>query len=215
MGKRSAFPRVERDFYPTPRAAVLSLIPHLRAGRVRRFAEPCAGAGDLVRHLEEHGLKCVYAGDISDGQDAFACESFSAPVITNPPWTRNVLHPLIAHFMQAAPFAWLLFDADWAHTGQSISLINHCSLIVPIGRLRWIPDSPHTGKDNCAWHRFSWDHTAGPAFCGRLPAVSPVPDVRLCQHCAEPYRPQRSDSRFCCGTCRQRAHRARVGVTQP
>jgi hypothetical protein len=144
MGKRSNFERRPRDFYPTPREAVLPLVPHLRG--IRRFAEPCAGAGDLVRHLEEHGLKCVYAGDIADGRDAFACESFGAPVITNPPWSRNVLHPLIAHFMQAASFAWLLFDADWAHTKQSTSLITYCSLIVPVGRLRWIPNSPHTGR---------------------------------------------------------------------
>src|SRR5436190_21990440 len=54
MGKRSAFERREGDFYPTPRAAVLPLIPHLRG--VRTFAEPCCGDGDLVRHLESFGL---------------------------------------------------------------------------------------------------------------------------------------------------------------
>ena len=30
MGKRSNFERREADFYPTPRAAVLPLIPYLR-----------------------------------------------------------------------------------------------------------------------------------------------------------------------------------------
>ena len=64
MGKRSNFPRRERDFYPTPRAAVLPLIPWLRG--VRTFAEPCCGDGALVRHLESFGLRCVYAGDIAD-----------------------------------------------------------------------------------------------------------------------------------------------------
>src|SRR5215203_1635148 len=127
MGKRSTFERRPGDFYPTPREAVLPLLPRLPG--IHRFVEPCCGAGDLVRHLEAHGLKCVYAGDISDGRDALTCERFSAPVITNPPWSRKVLHPLIAHFMRAAPFAWLLFDADWAHTKQSTALIQHCSLI--------------------------------------------------------------------------------------
>ena len=43
MGKRSNFERREADFYPTPRAAVLPLIPYLRG--IRTFAEPCAGDG--------------------------------------------------------------------------------------------------------------------------------------------------------------------------
>ena len=87
MGKRSNFERREADFYPTPRAAVLPLIPHLRG--IRSFAEPCAGAGDLVRHLEEFGLRCVYAGDIHNGQDALALDYYGAAdaIITNPPYT--------------------------------------------------------------------------------------------------------------------------------
>jgi hypothetical protein len=50
MGKRSSFERREADFYPTPRVAVVPLIPHLRC--IKTFAEPCAGDGALVRHLE-------------------------------------------------------------------------------------------------------------------------------------------------------------------
>ena len=72
MGKRSNFERREADFYPTPRAAVVPLIPYLRG--IRTFAEPCAGDGALVRHLEGFGLRCVYAGDIRDGQDALALD---------------------------------------------------------------------------------------------------------------------------------------------
>ena len=52
MSKRAAgkFERREGDAYYTPRAAVLPLIPYLRAARVRRFAEPCCGDGAIVRH---------------------------------------------------------------------------------------------------------------------------------------------------------------------
>ena len=86
MGKRSNFERREADFYPTPREAVLPLIPYLR--EIRTFAEPCAGAGDLVRHLEEFGLSCVYAGDIRNGQDALAIDNYGQIdcIITNPPY---------------------------------------------------------------------------------------------------------------------------------
>ena len=98
MGKRSNFPRRERDFYPTPCAAVLPLIPWLR--EVRTFAEPCCGDGALVRHLESFGLRCVYAGDITTGQDALACNQYGGADcgITNPPYTRPLMHALIEHF---------------------------------------------------------------------------------------------------------------------
>jgi hypothetical protein len=185
MGKRSSgrFDRVPSDFYITPAAAVLPLIPHLRRARVRRFAEPCAGEGDLARHLEAHGLTCVYAGDISDGQDALAIARFEAPVITNPPWSRDMLHRLIAHFVATAPFAWLLFDSDWSHTKQSARLIRHCTDLVSLGRVKWVADSKFTGKDNAAWYRFEGAHDLGPIFHGRdselasLQAAPPAPAV--------------------------------------
>ena len=74
MGKRSHFPRRDRDAYPTPVTAVAPLIPHLRG--IRTFAEPCCDTGDLVRHLESYGLRCTYQGDIATGQDALALESY-------------------------------------------------------------------------------------------------------------------------------------------
>ena len=69
MGKRSNFERREADFYPTPRAAVVPLIPYLLGSGIRTFAEPCAGDGALVRHFKSFGLRCVYAGDIRSGQE--------------------------------------------------------------------------------------------------------------------------------------------------
>ena len=47
MGKRSNFERREADFYPTPRAAVVPLIPYILGSGIRTFAEPCAGDGAL------------------------------------------------------------------------------------------------------------------------------------------------------------------------
>ena len=89
MGKRSNFGRLEADFYPTPRAAVFPLTPHLRG--IRCFAGPCAGDGALIRHLEEFGLRCVYAGEIRTGQDALGLDQYGAAdcIITNPPLTPD------------------------------------------------------------------------------------------------------------------------------
>src|SRR5262245_23311261 len=90
MSKRSnKHERREADFYPTPRKPVPPLIPYLRLHGIRTFAEPCARGGDLVRHLESFGLRCVYQGDIRTGQDALAIKRYVGNpdvVITNPPF---------------------------------------------------------------------------------------------------------------------------------
>jgi hypothetical protein len=210
MGKRSGFERIPNDAYTTPLAAVVPLVPHLRG--IRTFCEPCAGDGALVRHLEAHGLRCVYAGDIADGGDALAVERYPAPVITNPPWSRPLLHLLIEHFVQTAPCAWLLFDADWAHTRQSVPFLPRCSHILPIGRVKWIPNTRDTGKDNAAWYRFDARHDVGPLF---LPyrGDRAFSSARTCQQCGGIHRGDRSDAKFCSNACRQRAYRQRLSVT--
>ena len=211
MGKRSNFERREADFYPTPRAAVVPLIPYLRG--IKTFAEPCAGKGHLVRHLEAFDLSCVYSGDISTGQDALALGDYGAAdvIITNPPWSRDAMHRLIAHFLNIAP-TWLLLDADWAYTVQAAPFLRYVTDIVAVGRQKWIEGSKYTGKDNCAWYRFDSRQKAGPVFHGRN-NVMPIRRARICEQCRRAYEPQRSSSRFCSETCRQRAHRNRLSVT--
>ena len=63
MGKRSDFERKPRDFYPTPIEAVYPLLPHLPDGF--SFAEPCAGDGALIEHLETKGV-CMWRSVISN-----------------------------------------------------------------------------------------------------------------------------------------------------
>jgi hypothetical protein len=214
MGKRSNFERREADFYPTPRAAVVPLIPYLPG--IRTFAEPCAGAGDLVRHLEGFGLRCVYAGDIRNGQDALALDHYGAAdvICTNPPYTRDVMHRLIGHFQRILP-TWLLIDYDWSATKQAAEYMPHCSDIVILPRLKWFEDSKTTGKDNHAWYRFDSRYSGGPVLHNNRGYGEVIPSrrPRVCEQCSKPYEPQRSSSRFCSGTCRQRAHRSRLSVT--
>lgn len=166
MGKRSDFKRRPMDTYFTiDHDAVTPLCPFL--GSVKRFAEPCAGEGHLVRHLERVGLECVYRADLAEGVDALSTKNFGRcdAIITNPPWSRPILHDLIRHFQTCAP-TWLLFDADWAHTKQSSPFLEQCSHIVAVGRLRWIEGTNHKGKDNVSWYRFWHEHTGGPRFYG-------------------------------------------------
>ena len=171
MGKRSSFPRRKNDAYDTPFKAVMPVIPHLIADGIKRFVEPCCGDGFLVEHLERFGLGCAYQNDIKAGADALSLTPAqfdrlgADAIVTNPPWTREIMHPLIDHFQRLAP-TWLLFDADWAHTRQAAGYLEHCSKIVSVGRVKWMPDSKHYGKDNAAWYRFDIRHTEGPLFIG-------------------------------------------------
>jgi hypothetical protein len=174
MGKRSDFARVPRDFYPTPEAAVRPLLAHLAPGT--RFVEPCAGDGALVDSLTAAGHVCVMESDIEPQRSMLQADALTLRyvsldcIITNPPWDRKVLHPLIVHLSDQAP-TWLLFDADWVHTRQAVPFLARLRRIVSVGRVRWIPDSKMTGKDNCAWHLF--DRTAAnttATFFGRQAA---------------------------------------------
>jgi hypothetical protein len=171
MNKRTPdFKRKPSDFYPTPPPAVDPLRPFLEAEKFSTFAEPCNGNDDLTRVLESFGLKCVYRGDIRKGKDALLQTHFNGAerIITNPPHSRDMLHPLIAHLSGIAP-SWLLIDVDWWHTKQSASFAHLCKLIIPIGRLKWFRDSPHTGKDNFAWYFFDAKHKGPTIIHGRTP----------------------------------------------
>ena len=171
MGKRSDFERKPRDFYPTPFVAVEPLIEHLPQGFA--FAEPCAGDGQLCRHLEYFGGTCMWASDIEPQLQGIARNDYSelgenevyesGYIITNPPWDRQLLHPMIEHFTKLRP-TWLLFDADWAHTKQSAPYIKNCAKIVSVGRIKWFGNM--TGKDNCAWYLF-YNNKVETIFHGR------------------------------------------------
>ena len=177
MGKRSNFERIERDFYPTPISALAPLVPHLPIAF--DYIEPCAGDGRLIEHLKTltNGV-CIKATDIEPQLDKGISKEDALTIkwdayksntycITNPPWNRDILHPLIENFM-ASGKTWLLCDADWMHTRQAIPYLKYCKKIVSVGRVKWIEDSKNTGKDNCAWYLFDLKNKTATEFFGRL-----------------------------------------------
>jgi hypothetical protein len=178
MAKRSSgsFEHRKNDFYPTPIKAVEPLIRHLP--KKFTFAEPCAGDGRLVSHIEKlSGGQCVSMTDIEPQEslsdlagwrftkaDALDMQYRHMDfIITNPPWSRWLLHPMIEHFCNQRP-TWLLFDADWMHTKQAIPYMPWCEKIVTVGRVKWIEDSPHSGKDNSCWYFFDKKNTEKTVF---------------------------------------------------
>lgn len=95
--------------------------------------------------------------------DLHGCDT----IITNPPWSRVILHPLIEHFASLKP-TWLLFDSDWCHTKQSSHYMKElCTDIVSVGRLIWIPGTKISGKDNVSWYRFTNNKDKDTIFHGR------------------------------------------------
>jgi hypothetical protein len=171
VGKRSDFVRIERDWYATPYVAILPLLPHLP--EKFEFTEICAGNGALIDHLEKHGGTCVLKTDIEPQRsdiiqkDFFEITHFPAMPILNPPWNRKILHPLMDHLLKHTDEFWLLFDSDWAYTKQSSEYMVHCEKIVAIGRLKWIEGSTMTGKDNCAWYKFTKETHEYSKYFGR------------------------------------------------
>jgi hypothetical protein len=168
MGKRSDFTRRKNDMYDTPEGAVIPLLPHLDADLP--FIEPCAGRGKLASALYLLGPRCIGNYDIrfepsTDARIATYTRDQRFVFITNPPWTRLILHPIIENLRKQAP-TWLLLDADWMHTKQAAPYLEYCSKIVSVGRVKWIPDSKHTGKDNCAWYLFEASRSIGTEFYG-------------------------------------------------
>lgn len=155
-------------FYPTidPRC-IPPLLAHVPAGTV--FAEPCAGAGDLIHLLETAGLVCDWALELEPQGSCLrnrwpigvgnALSLTSADMgeascfITNFPWHRPWLHALIDHLAAIAP-VWSLHDASWAYTKQATRFGHVCTDIVAVGRLKWFAGSRHDPPDNCAWYRF-------------------------------------------------------------
>src|SRR3984893_1647357 len=97
-----------------------------------------------VSSYTEAGLIPLRSYDISQGYDARVIEypHDAEFFITNPPWTRQLLHPIIVNLKRQKP-TWLLFDADWAHTIQAAPYLSFCRKIVSVGRVKWIGSRYH------------------------------------------------------------------------
>lgn len=175
MGRRSNFKRLAKDAYDTiDKRAFPPLLRQLK--RPVRYWEPCAGEGRLVDALGDAGHACVVATDILPRQewiyrlDALqttaddVAATGAEMIITNPVWSRPLMHAMIDHFSKIRP-TWLLFDAAWMHTEQDLiarkhgvktapQLLEHCHKIVSVGRLIWIPGTTMAGKDDVCWYLF-------------------------------------------------------------
>lgn len=179
MTKRcSKFKRNPKDFYVTPDKAIFPLLEHL--DYKMSFIDPCYGTGAIASYLmRENTGSCVgmyelYPEEYDTAQfgtiykeDAAVHQYPSSGdfFITNPPWDRNLLHPIIENLAGQKP-TWLLFDADWMHTKQAEPYLKYCVKIVSVGRVSWMGNGVN-GMDNCCWYLFDKNHTGNTILIGR------------------------------------------------
>lgn len=127
-----------------------------------RFVEPCAGAGDLVDQLRRAGHVCISAFDIEpqrgdigrgDATNLRLSNPGKTKFITNPPWTRSILFPLIRHLSAQAP-TWMLLDAMLLFNDGFRPFLPITRKVVGTPRLIWIPGTTDTATDDTAWYLF-------------------------------------------------------------
>lgn len=173
MGKRSSFTKIDKDrYFTTDQRAIPSKLVELIGGKT--YAEPCYGEGDLEDLLMDVAT-CKWRSDIVPFGSIKQENALNITqrqlkdcdlIVTNPPWSRPILHDMINHFSKMKP-TWLLFDADWMHTVQSAPYMKYCKTVISVGRLNWIPGTRQVGKDNVAWYEFDRLYFGDTRFFGR------------------------------------------------
>lgn len=135
-----------------------------------------------LNKLSDGNLKCVWASDIEpqpcqtsmlDDMPEFHVADYrsaldffgdlcknnpDAAFISNPPWINTPnsglqLNDIIMSLSSIATTC-LLLDANYAFNKKSVPMMKRCSDVVPVGRVKWIDDSPYSSKENVAWFIF-------------------------------------------------------------
>jgi len=164
MSKRSDYNKIPRDYYPTtdPNALPPAFINLIRG---KTYAEPCCGSGDLVDLLADIAV-CRWESDVEyrgcgkiwdamylSTHEVGQCDM----ILTNPPFSRDVLLSMIDHFISLKP-TWLLLPSDYMHNKYFSPYMSKCSKVVSVGRLKWFKDSKHSSTDNFCW--YYWQQSA-------------------------------------------------------
>ena len=88
-------------------------------------------------------------------------------IISNPPFTKDVLLPCIDHLVNLKP-TWLLLPADMMHNRYFSPYMGMCSKVVSIGRVKWFKDSKACSTDNFSWYYWVDNKPTNTTFYGRV-----------------------------------------------
>lgn len=205
MRKRKPLSEMTEDekngFWPTVKEAIPPLLPHLVEDYEYewvRYVEPCAGAGDLIKLLEQHGHECVFASDIApkapitpkglkiqkhdaiqlfnDIEDWKSFASFMGAdfIITNPPFSRHHtphLCDMIRRFSATLP-TWLLLPSGFKYNDYAAEFMPYCEKVVAIGRLKWVEGTEHKSSKDFDWYLFDQDFKGQTQFFYKKGGIS-------------------------------------------
>jgi len=167
VGKREANKKEKspRDYYSTiDPDAIKPLLPYLHD---KKYYEPCGGSGELITLVNAlSNAKCLGSCDIhplKEGIIQKSCMSLSQKdllgvdfLLSNPPFTKENLLPMIDHLASLKP-TWLLLPADMLHNLYMVQHLRYCDIVLSVGRLCWFPDEKGKfvkGVDNYCFYRF-------------------------------------------------------------
>lgn len=190
--------RKPSDFYPTPPAATVAVIPRLGLKPGALIGEPACGTGEIAMVLEAKGFEVV-ASDLrhtgyglggydylngdeaTDGSLGWLAEyGLLDAIVTNPPF--NLAEAFIRKAVQQAPVVAMLLKSNYWHTANRVQLKKDCP---PTGaheltwRLAFLESE--RGKSplmDCTW--FVWDQSKPPLPESQLLRPKPieVPAIR-------------------------------------
>lgn len=151
------------------------------------YGEPCFGEGALTRILTRHLKGLAFCGHASDLHPERAPEGLNVRKldartltrsdlerhvdlwITNTPWQRTHLHPIIDNLTKVAPL-WCILPAEFAHRRRNYDYLRKCTHILPVGPVQFRPTKSGNGFFCYAWYRFvdEWQQDY-PSFMPRWP----------------------------------------------
>jgi hypothetical protein len=212
---------------------------------VTRVCEPFCGKGNLVLAMRARGLTVFASDIVDRGCPDSAVLDFRSMIerppgcdvlVSNCAYADamgHIEHALALRFRVIV----LLLKLSFLCTDERYERLHPrghlCRVHVLAERLQGMHDAAHIaagGKEGSqsqvhAWFVLDRDY-CGPATinpvsihrpAARMPWDGNGPALRtgVCEQCRKSYEPQRISSRFCSGTCRQRAHRRKLLSVTP
>jgi hypothetical protein len=173
MSKRTNFDKIPKDFYPTfdKSALVPAFVNDISE---KTYAEPCCGEGDLVNLLSRIAV-CKWQSDLENRGYGVVKDAMEVSIsdiadvdmiITNPPYTKSIVLPMIDHFTALKP-TWLLLPADWMHNIYFKPYLGKCSKIISIGRMSWMRNTKMKSTENYCWYFWEDMENKNTTFIGR------------------------------------------------